>query len=195
MLAGTWEALVTGQADLAIGVDLGRAAPSGIQVELMGQMQFVFTVAPQHPLAAAEEPIGDGLRMRHRAVAVADSAQRFSPITVNVLAGQDVLTVPTMQAKLEAHLRGLGCGYLPEPIAREHIAAGRLVVKTLEQLLLPVHFGYAWRSGSGPATGDGVGVRPAQIGLALRWWLDRLASPATRLALLERHAGPRLLGF
>ena len=195
VLAGTWEALVTGQADLAIGVDLGRAAPSGIQVELMGQMQFVFTVAPQHPLAAAEEPIGDGLRMRHRAVAVADSAQRFSPITVNVLAGQDVLTVPTMQAKLEAHLRGLGCGYLPEPIARGHIAAGRLVVKTLEQLLLPVHFGYAWRSGSGPATGDGVGVRPAQIGLALRWWLDRLANPATRLALLERHAGPRLQGF
>ena len=28
-----------------------------------------------------------------------------------------------------------------------------------------------------------------------RRWLDRLSNPQTRLALLERHAGPRLLGF
>ena len=37
--------------------------------------------------------------------------------------------------------------------------------------------------------------RSAPVGLALRWWLDRLANPETRLALLERHAGRRMLGF
>jgi hypothetical protein len=31
------------------------------------------------------------------------------------------------------------------------------------------------------------------MGLALRWWLDQLESPATRLALLERHGGPSTL--
>jgi len=40
--------------------------------------------------------------------------------------------------------------------------------------------GYAWRS---PAGHGGK----AQLGLALRWWLDRLESATTRRALLERH--------
>jgi DNA-binding transcriptional LysR family regulator len=195
VLAGTWEALLTGNADLAIGVDLGHSAPAGVKVEMLGTMGFVFAVAPHHPLATHDEPIGDSVRMRHRAVAVADSAQRLAPITVNLLPGQDVFTVPTMQSKLEAHLRGLGCGYLPEPIAREHIAAGRLVVRTLERVQPPVQFGYAWRSpmAATPAAGEAAsGTRTAPPnGLALRWWLDRLESPATRLALLERHAGPR----
>jgi len=60
-------------------------------------------------------------------VAVADSVSRGGGITVGLLAGQDVFTVPTMQAKLEAQLRGLGAGFLPEPMARPHLAAGRLV--------------------------------------------------------------------
>ena len=32
-----------------------------------------------------------------------------------------------MRAKLEALLRGLGCGFLPEPLARPHLEAGHLV--------------------------------------------------------------------
>ena len=216
VLAGTWEALVSGQADLAIGVTLDRAPPDGVKVEPLGTMGFVFAVAPHHPLANFDEPITDAVLVRHRAVAVADSAQRLTPVTVNLLPGQDVFTVPTMQAKLEAQLRCLGCGFLPEPVAREHIAAGRLVVKTVERTRPPATFSYAWRvpsakasvgdpramdagliGGSGVAGGTGKkgSSRSAPVGLALRWWLDRLASPATRLALLERHAGPRLQGF
>ena len=216
VLAGTWEALVSGQADLAIGVTLDRAPPDGVKVEPLGTMGFVFAVAPHHPLANFDEPITDAVLVRHRAVAVADSAQRLTPVTVNLLPGQDVFTVPTMQAKLEAQLRCLGCGFLPEPVAREHIAAGRLVVKTVERTRPPATFSYAWRMPSArPSIGDpraldagligdagvagGTGKkgssRSAPVGLALRWWLDRLANPETRLALLERHAGPRLLGF
>jgi hypothetical protein len=40
-------------------------------------------------------------------------------------------------------------------------------------------FGYAWRAERG-----GVGT-----GRALQWWLAQLERPATRRALLERHAG------
>ena len=216
VLAGTWEALVSGQADLAIGVTHDRAPPDGVKVEPLGTMGFVFAVAPHHPLAMVDEPITDAVLVRHRAVAVADSAHRLTPVTVNLLPGQDVFTVPTMQAKLEAQLRCLGCGFLPEPVAREHIAAGRLVVKSVERTRPPATFSYAWRVPSArPSIGDpraldagligdagvagGTGKkgssRSAPVGLALRWWLDRLASPETRLALLERHAGLRLLGF
>ena len=57
MLAGTWEALVTGQADLAIGVATDRELPSGLAIKEIGPMDFVFAVAPQHALATTAEPI------------------------------------------------------------------------------------------------------------------------------------------
>jgi DNA-binding transcriptional LysR family regulator len=183
VMAGTWEALVTGQADLSIGVGLNTEAvpPSGVRSELIGEIAFVFAVAPHHPLASATEPLTNGELQRHRAVAVADSAQRLTPLTINLLPGQDVLTVTTMAAKIEAQLRCLGCGFLPEPVAREHIRAGRLVVKATERGERRARMGYAWRAPEDGAPHD------AQQGLALRWWLEQLRSPATRAALLERH--------
>lgn len=187
VLAGTWEALSSGQADLAIGVRVGPdvAAPPGVQVRPLGEMSFVFAVAPHHPLAGYEGPVPEAEMLRHRAVAVADSAQRVTPLTVNLLPGQDVFTVASTQAKMEAQLRCLGCGYLPEPIAREHINAGRLVVKATQRNREPARFGYAWR---GADSGGPAG------GLALRWWLQQLESPATRRALVQRHAGAMALG-
>ena len=180
VMTGTWEALVGGQADLALGVVMSPelSATAGIEVQPLGQMKFVFAIAPHHPLAAINGPISETELLRHRAVAVADSAQRLAPRTVNLLPGQDVLTVASTHAKVEAQLRCLACGYLPEPVAREHIAAGRLVVKQTQRAPEPVRFGYAWRRN-----------HEAGTGLALRWWLDRLASPPTRRALLERHSG------
>ena len=183
VLAGTWEALMSGMADLAIGTGLRPDAVTapGIQVQPLGHMPFVFAVAPHHPLAAVEGMIRESELVRHRAVAVADSAQRLSPITVNLLPGQDVFTVATTQAKIEAHLRCLGCGYLPEPLARDFINAGHLVVKETERPRTTVALGYAWRTGNGP------------VGLALQWWLDQLESPTTRRALLERHGSATAL--
>jgi DNA-binding transcriptional LysR family regulator len=178
VLAGTWEALVSGQADLAIGVGTG-SPPPGVAIEPLGELPFVFAVAPQHPLAAADAPIDELELLRYRAVAVADSAQRLSPMTLNLLPGQDVLTVTTMAAKIEALLRGLGCGHVPEPMVREHLQAGRLIGKRTLRAPMVATLGYAWRCG--------VGKRAA-LGLGLQWWLGQLASPTTRLALLERHA-------
>ena len=184
VLAGTWEALISGHADLAIGVGTQSAPPPGIEFDLLGEMEFVFAVAPSHPLAAATAPISDTELLLHRAVAVADSAQRLSPITVNLLPGQDVLTVSSTEAKIEAQLRSLGCGFVPEPHARCHIEAGRLVVKAVERKPVVARIGYAWRSGIGAKGQRGT------LGLALQWWLGQLESPTTRRALLERHAGP-----
>jgi DNA-binding transcriptional LysR family regulator len=184
VLAGTWEALVTGQADLAIGVGSALELPSGVTMKDLGPLPFVFAVAPHHPLAAASEPLDDAELIHHRAVAVADSAQRLAPITVNLLPGQDVLTVSNMQTKIDAQLRSLGCGFVPEPVARDHIAAGRLVVKSVRRARPEARLGYAWRT---PVASSGGAARKPQLGLALRWWLEQLESPATRSALLERH--------
>ena len=192
VLAGTWEALVSGQADLSIGVGLERSVPSGVQVKELGSVEFVFAVAPHHPLAAASAPITAAELVRHRAVAVADSAQRLTPITVNLLPGQDVLTVGSMQLKIEAQMRCMGCGYVPEPMAREHIAAGRLVVKAMQRTARVAKIGCAWRTPDASAPGA---ARKPQLGLALRWWLTQLDSPTTRAALLQRHGQVPLAGM
>jgi len=179
VLSGTWEVLATGQADLAIG---GAGDPSqasgGIQCEPLGEVELVLAVAPHHPLAALPEPLDGETIAAHRIVAIADSARSFAPITTGVQPGQDVLTMPSMAAKLEAQLRGLGCGFLPEPLVRRHAEAGRLVLKstTLPRRAAPLR--YAWRAGA-----------PGSEGLALQWWLRQLRSAATRRALLEQHAG------
>ncbi|MEO6408676.1 MAG: LysR substrate-binding domain-containing protein [Burkholderiaceae bacterium] len=182
VLSGTLEALATGQADLAIGVGAEAGFARGLQRKDLGALEFVFAVAPQHPLALAEAPISDAELMRHRAVAVADSAQRAAPLTVNLLPGQDVLTVASMHDKIEALRRGLGCGFVPEALVRAHVAAGRLVVKAVQRPALSARLVYVWRM---PAGAVGRATRAAQLGLALRWWLAQLEHSTTRRALLE----------
>ncbi|WP_297751538.1 LysR family transcriptional regulator [Hydrogenophaga sp.] len=175
-LSGTVEALQSGQADIALGVP-GDLALSDVQSAHLGNVAFVYAVAPHHALAAATHSLCDEELREHRAVAVADSTQRGRGVTHNLLPGQDVLTVPTMQHKLEAQLRGLGGGFLPQALAQPFINAGRLVVKTVQRPNRSLRVAYAWRAPR--AAGD--------TGRALRWWLDRLQSAKTRHALLHQH--------
>ncbi len=183
VLAGLWESLVSGQADLAIGAMMSAPPQTGITLKQLGEVAFVLAMAPQHPLAQSSEPLSDAQLLAHRAVAVADSAHRLSPVTVNLLPGQDVFTVPSMGAKIEALMRCLGVGFVPEPQVREALRQGRLVARPVQRTRQPAVFGYAWRSAATPQP------RKAPQGLALQWWLQQLESPATRTALLERHLG------
>jgi DNA-binding transcriptional LysR family regulator len=177
-LSGTLEALSSGQADLAIGVPLEPALSKSVQSKPLGSLRFIYAVAPHHPLAQAAEPVSDAMLMPHRAVAVADSVQRGSGVTTGLLGGQDIFTVPGMQEKLDAQLRGLGGGFLPEYLARPYIASGRLVEKQMQRASRVIPMRYAWR-----CTGNQT------EGRALQWWLEQLSQPTTRQALLERaHA-------
>jgi DNA-binding transcriptional LysR family regulator len=176
-LAGTLEAVTSGRADLALGVVVEPGTTAGINSHELGDLLFVYAVAPHHPLAQVPEPIGDDVLIKHRVVAVSDSAQQRSmALTLGLLTGQDVFTVPTMRAKLDAQLRGMGGGFLPEPLARPYIESGRLVVRDIQRASRrTIRLSYAWRS-SGPGPGR-----------ALQWWLGQLESATTRAALLERH--------
>ncbi|MES2978440.1 MAG: LysR family transcriptional regulator [Pseudomonadota bacterium] len=177
-LSGTLQALTSGQADLALGVSIEAGSDSSIHSKVLGRVEFVYAVAPHHSLATAMEPLSDAQILAHRAVAVADSVQRGSGITVGLLGGQDVLTVPSMSAKLEAQLRGLGGGFLPTYLARPHIDAGHLVVKAVARPSRVVRVSYAWRHVAGTTQGR-----------ALQWWLKHLEHTATRTALLQQpHA-------
>ena len=177
-LSGTLQTLISGQADLALGVAADSATGASLQSKPLGFVSFVFAVAPHHPLAHMPEPLGDALLALHRAVAVADSVHNANAMTVGLLAGQDVFTVPDMAAKLDAQRRGLGAGFLPLAMVRHDVEAGRLVVKRVERSERVVRPSYAWR-----ATGR------TPTGRALQWWLQQLERPATRAALLHQAAG------
>ena len=159
ILSGTLEALTSGQADLSIGVVTEAANTTGIQVKPLGNVPFIYAVAPHHPLATAAEPITDDMLRQHRAIAVADSVQRGGSVTVGLLSGQDVFTVPSMQTKVQAQLRGLGGGFLPEPAVRPYVETGMLVVKRVARPPRQIPVSYAWRTGT------------RQPGRALQWWL------------------------
>ena len=175
IMSGTREALTSGRADLAIGVSNIASDVAGLQQAPLGNLLFIYVVAPHHPLASMPEPITDAVMLRHRAVAVADSAQRGG-MTMGLLGGQDVLTVDTMQAKVQVQLRGLGGGFLPEPMVRPYLEAGRLVAKRVARPERRLRLHYAW---GGPGF--------TAPGRALQWWLQQLQSPTTRKALLENH--------
>ena len=180
-LSGTWGVLVAGQVDLAIGVVVEETSSIGLRAATLGEVPFVFAVAPQHPLAQTQGIVSDATIRLHRAIAVADSSRTNQTISLGLLAGQEVLTVPDMNLKLDAHLRGLGCGYLPTVLAKPYIESGRLaVIKTQRRPRLS-RVSYAWRD----TEREG---RSGQYGLALSWWLKQLENPNTRAALLGGKA-------
>lgn len=174
-LSGTLEALRSGLADLSLGVVAEVGATGGLQMKPLGNQQFVFAVAPHHPLALVAEPLSDRVIRQYRIVAAADSVQRGRGITVGLLGGQDVFTVSTLQDKLDAQLRGLGCGFLPVGLAQPYLESGRLVAKRVERSEHQVTTHYAWRK-----------TAPTARGRALQWWLAQLEQPRTRAALMSQ---------
>ena len=160
---GCWDALASGRADLAIGAPGEGPAGGGYNTRAMGIVEFAFAIAPSHPLANYPEPLKNSDILQYRAISAADSSRNLPPRTSGLLSGQDVLTVPGLAAKIEAHHLGLGVGYLPVHLAKQELAAGRLVIRDVEEPKPAVQLFIAWRS--------------SHKGKALRWFLDRLSQP------------------
>jgi DNA-binding transcriptional LysR family regulator len=77
---------------------------------------------------------------------------------------------------LEAQLRGLGGGFLPESLAQPYLESGRLVAKKVSRIQRISQVEYAWRNPHGQS-----------VGHALSWWLSQLKQPRTQEALLQPH--------
>lgn len=174
VLGGTWDALISGRADLAIGAIQEGPEPSrlgaGYRAEPLGTVSFVFAVAPGHPLAAVGSPFPAGELRKHRQIVVADTSQRLAPRAAGLLGLADVLTVPTLAAKIAAQKAGLGCGFLPAHLVRDAQARGELIVKTTDQERGDSTMHMAWRNDA--------------RGKAVAWWLEKLRTSATRAALV-----------
>src|SRR3569833_28149 len=172
-LSGVWEALADGSADLAIGA--AYDGPDAVRMtgefrcRPLGAIEWVFAVAPSHPLAHVPEPLPTNIIQAHRAVAVGDTGRTLPGITAGLLRGQATLTVPSLQAKLAAQLAVLGCGHLPRPLAAPHLQSGALIAKETMDPRAPGSTQIAWRASA--------------RGKSLKWFLARLAEPAVQRML------------
>jgi DNA-binding transcriptional LysR family regulator len=174
VLGGNWDALMSGRADLAIGAPGDGPAGGGYSTHRLGQMEWVFAVAPDHPLAQEPEPIASSTVQAHRAITVADSSRNAPPRTSGLLSGQETLTVPDMAAKTLAQVNGLGVGNLPRYIAEREAAAKRLVIKETEEPKVTAPLYLAWRT--------------RHKGNALKWLVQRLRRDPEWLAHALRGA-------
>jgi DNA-binding transcriptional LysR family regulator len=175
VLGGVWDALVSNRADLIIGGAFEAPGTQGFQIRPLGSLPFVFAVAAHHPLASEDGPLTTAQIARHRIVAVGDTSRNLPARTHGVLAGQDMLVVPTMRDKVEAQIRGLGCGWLPAPMAQPYIDSGVLQARETVEVRAPGNFQIAWRTSS--------------RGKALQWWTRKLEDPRLAQALLPQVEG------
>ncbi|MFT7228916.1 MAG: DNA-binding transcriptional LysR family regulator [Methylophilaceae bacterium] len=163
VFGGSWDALITGRADISMGAPGDIPSGGGYATKLIGNLNFVFAVAPQHPLASLKEPLNSQSIIQYRAVAVADSSRNLPPRTAGILTGQDVLTVHNMESKLEAQIMGLGVGYVPKHLALRYAKAGKLIIKSVAESrnIAPTYI--AWRNNADKISGK-----------AQQWLLKRL---------------------
>lgn len=170
VLGGTWDALATGRADLVIGAPGDMPARSGIASQLLcAHSEFVFAVAPHHPLAELTEPLTSDQLSPYRAVVVADTSRELDARSIGLQEGQPVLRVPDIRAKASAQASGLGIGHLPRWLAQPYLDTGTLIEKQLNEARQPMPLHIAWRS--------------REIGKGLRWFLDALTEESMRQAL------------
>lgn len=170
IFGGTWDALIDGRAELAVAAPGDPPPGFGLSSREIGRAEFVYAVAPFHPLAEAPEPLPAALVSRHRAVVAADSSRRLPGRTLGLEPNQDVLIVPTLAAKLQAQIAGLGVGFLPRHMAEPQVQAGRLVIKRPEQAREASLLRLGWRSG--------------EQGRAAAWFRERLLALAEQGQLL-----------
>lgn len=160
VLAGSWEALVHGCADIVIGAICEPPSRAGFSFGTLGQLEYIFAVAPHHPLATMPELLSKTTIRQHRAVVVHDTSRVNKPQNLHVLDEQDQLTVFNFAAKLQAQLAGLGCGYLPDYLAQPYLKTGQLIAKSVEAERYSDTVYFGWRESA--------------TGLAAAWWRERL---------------------
>lgn len=163
VLGGTWEALREGRADLVVGATNEPPSLPGLRWFELGVMEWVFAVAPRHPLVKLAEPLARASIQAHRSVVVADSARGGSARSYGVQGGQAQLAVSSMNAKIAAQCAGLGVGWLPRQRVAGLLKRGELVEKITADPREPNTLYVAWRG--------------EHEGRALQWWLERLRQP------------------
>ncbi|MGP8306780.1 LysR family transcriptional regulator [Vibrio sp. YIC-376] len=143
ILAGSWEALNTGRADLLICPSLDTL-PQEVKSEKIGKMTMYWVAAANHYVHKRSGEFDDAAREKYRIIAIADTAREQPALSINIIQKQPRLTVTNFTAKVDALTAGLGIGTLPSQIAQPMIDSG--VLKRIEGTEpIPMEIILAWR--------------------------------------------------
>ncbi|QTF10082.1 LysR family transcriptional regulator [Brenneria izadpanahii] len=132
VLAGAWERLEQGRADIVIAPDMHFRASSEVNTRKLYTLKNIYVASPDHPIHQEPEPLSEVTRVKYRGIAVADTARERPVLTVQLLDKQQRLTVSSIDDKRRALLAGLGVATMPYPMVAEDIAEGRLRVVSPE---------------------------------------------------------------
>lgn len=143
ILAGSWESLNTGRADLLICPSLDTL-PQEVKSEKIGKMSMFWVAAADHYVHKRSGKFDEAAREKYRIIAIADTAREQPALSINIIQKQPRLTVTNFTAKVDALTAGLGIGTLPSQIAQPLIDSGVLkrIEGTEEQ---PMDIILAWR--------------------------------------------------
>lgn len=157
VLGGTWDALVAERCDLALGAS--GDLPKGIlEYRLMGEIEFVFAVASEHPLRLHKGPVDAAAIQAFPTIVAADSSLTSPGRSSGLLESRQTIRVANATAKIQAQMMGVGVGFLARHLIKNELANGDLIA--LECLVprpnIPVYM--AWRK--------------ENKGKALAWFID-----------------------
>ncbi|MCP5344281.1 MAG: LysR family transcriptional regulator [Pseudomonadales bacterium] len=160
VLGGGWDALVAGRCDLTLGAS--GDIPKGIfEYRSLGAVEFVFAVAPDHPLTHCTHPVEASDIAAYPTVIAADTSLSSPLRSSGLLPSRQSLRVANMDDKIQAQCMGVGVGFLPRHMVAEHLACGRLVALPCRVPRPPIPLYMAWRK--------------HQQGRALAWFIEACA--------------------
>lgn len=157
VLGGTWDALIAERCDLALGAS--GDLPKGIfEYRLMGEVEFVFAVARDHPLCLHKWPVDAAAIQAFPTIVMADSSLSSPARSSGLLESRQIIRVANATAKIQAQIMGVGVGFLPKHLIHEEINSGELIVLdcSVPRPSIPLYM--AWRKGNS--------------GKALQWFVD-----------------------
>jgi len=160
VLGGTWDALIAERCDLALGAS--GDLPKGIfEYRLMGEVEFVFAVARDHPLCLHKGPVDAAAIQAFPTIVVADSSLSTPARSSGLLESRQIIRVSHADAKIQAQMMGVGVGFLPRHLIQKEILRGDLVVLdcTVPRPNIPLYI--AWRKNN--------------LGKALQWFVEAFA--------------------
>ncbi len=121
VLGGTAEAILQGQADLAIS----PLVPVGFLGDPLMRLRAIAVAHPDHPLHKLGRPLTNRDLRAHRHLVVRESGTRRGTRALSVEAAQR-WTVSHLATSIQAARMGYGFAWYPEDTIREELAAGTL---------------------------------------------------------------------
>ncbi len=143
---GVWDTLLHDGFSLAIGVTGTEPLSETIALEPLGEVEWLFVMAPDHPLNQPDVSLTEAQLRRYPAVNVEDTARTLTKRVAWRLPGQKEIIVPDIETKIAAHMAGVGIGFLPRSLCQPLIDQQALVSCTIPSMRPPSPLSLAWHT-------------------------------------------------